>query len=366
MRKRRAHGGNGERPVWLSSSELLKRVIKRQAIERPAMLKKSDLRGVVMIRLVINQGGRVISVRGEADNPLSTTAVRSLRKWVFEPYRLNGRLKLMAGSISIAYEFQDEDSSDCVAKLERAETYEIEGDPRAEQEFRQALSDGGKQCPNGLRRFSNHLSEQLRFEEAADALQAYINLTAARDRGYDEKDVKALRKAGRLKERVDGSNVPSLDDLLELIHTVRGYGRKHGDDALPYAETAVELYPGSVTALLYLTEFLSWKDKNRTEQLLNRAASIDPRDPRVFTARGLFYYWHHIKLDDAERDFNRALSFSNGTDDEAWKGLGLILMDRGQRSEAIRAFRNYLRLTKAAPEVAADVKTRLDELEKAP
>ena len=93
-------------PRWFSSSELMERVIDKQPVERPGVLGKNNLRGVVTIQVVIDKNGKVICAHGQEGNPIGlASAIRSLRKWTFKPYVSNGKRKSIIGVLSIPYNF---------------------------------------------------------------------------------------------------------------------------------------------------------------------------------------------------------------------------------------------------------------------
>ncbi len=93
---------------WFSSAELMDRVIKKQPVERPSVLGKNNLRGVVAIQVVIDRNGRVICTNGVEGHPLGiASAIRSLREWTFKPYISKGKRKSIAGTLFIPYNFSD-------------------------------------------------------------------------------------------------------------------------------------------------------------------------------------------------------------------------------------------------------------------
>ncbi len=229
--------------------------------------------------------------------------------------------------------------NDCNAHLERARSYEIVNDKRAEREFKAALNDGGTNCPLALFELSQHFSRRLRFHEAAEALKNYIERTPNDDHVEDQKELAIFEHAAIVKDRVENSEKPTLQDLLELTRFADGYGRTKTNDAMPFAEKAVSLYPESVDALLQLAGLLSpmKTDNKRVEQLLNKAASIDSNNPKVFSRRGWFYLFTASRRVDAENEFRRALSPSGDKDPLAWKGLGYVFMFKGQKQQAVEA-----------------------------
>jgi tetratricopeptide (TPR) repeat protein len=233
-------------------------------------------------------------------------------------------------------------TSDCDRALESAEIYEITNNPQAEAAFRSIAATSGNKCPRVFLELSENLTRNLKFREAAEMMRAYVRRVPAKARGYDENDVRKLQNAAELQERVIKAPKPRLRDLLELTHQIRGFGRKH-DFAIPYAEKAVALYPDSVAALLMLIDVLprTQNQKDKVEQLLNQAAALEPNNAKIYSMRGWWNFRTFRNLDDAEKDFRRALSLSNGTNLAAWQGLGYLFMERGQKHDAILAFRKY-------------------------
>lgn len=100
-----ASGARHSRPVWLTSSELMDRVIERRPIERPGPLGKNSLRGVVNIAVLVNKQGKIICARGVEGHPLGiAAAIRSLRQWTFRPYTVGRKLRTVAGVLAIPYD----------------------------------------------------------------------------------------------------------------------------------------------------------------------------------------------------------------------------------------------------------------------
>lgn len=257
-------------------------------------------------------------------------------------------------------------SSDCLRHLEAARLYEVQNDQRAEQEFKLALAGSKKKCRAAFLEYSQSLKRNLRFREAANVLQSYIKLTGTKVRALHGEEVKVLLESARLKQRVDDSQTPSLNDLLKLTRLIEGYGRK-GVDALPYAEKAVKLYPDSVVGILQLVDLIRppQLEKDRVEQLLNRAIALDQSDARAYSSRGWFYLFTRDRRVDAEKDFRQALLLSNNSYADALKGLGYVLMFNGQKTEAVAAFRSYLNLIKRH-ESDSEVPFLIGELENSP
>lgn len=238
------------------------------------------------------------------------------------------------------------------------------GDARAVLEFQEAVKMDASRCSVALLELSQSLSRSLRFSDAHRALNDYIVSTPKLDHTEDIKELTALQKAADVKQRVEGSAEPSLTDLIDLTKLCNSYGRGKRKDALPYAERAVSLYPNSADALLLNAELLLLVhlDDNRVLLLLNQAAAIDTTNPRIFSTRGWFYLFTLNDRLRAEADFREALRLSHDAELLGWKGLGYVLMLKGQKAESLAAFKKYLEIIKDDPEAV----TAVERLERSP
>lgn len=95
------------RAVWLTSEELMDRIIERKPIERPGPLGKNSLRGLVSIRILINKHGKIICAQAVDGHPMAVgAAIHSLRKWTFKSFILSGERKSVVGVINLSYDFR--------------------------------------------------------------------------------------------------------------------------------------------------------------------------------------------------------------------------------------------------------------------
>lgn len=94
------------RPVWLTSKELMDRVLEQEPIERPGPLGKNNVRGVVRIRILINKHGKVICAQGVDGHPMAIgPAIHSVRKWTFKAFTVSGERKSVVGVLDLPYDF---------------------------------------------------------------------------------------------------------------------------------------------------------------------------------------------------------------------------------------------------------------------
>lgn len=236
-------------------------------------------------------------------------------------------------------------------------------DPRAEQEYKAAIKCRGGFYPEAWEELAQLYRGQLRLSEAAVALERYIAQTPQDDHGDDYKDLAALKRMMVLEKRVNNSDIPPLNNLLEFIRFVTAYSKR--ERAIPYAEKAQELYPNSSAAHLVLARLLPDDQKERQFALITKAVELDPADPSPHTALGSYYFWRgQGKIPEAIKEFRRALEVSGGQYAPAWEGLGRSLAASGEKKEAIVAFQTYLRVRETPSQNDAVIKREIERLSK--
>jgi len=221
--------------------------------------------------------------------------------------------------------------------FELARKYAMSDDPRTEEEYRHAIADRGGVYPEAWRELSAYLARKQKFEVAASAFREYLRQTRRRANG---EILRRLERAAELQSNGDSGEVLSAKEMVELARFVEGFGSKEA--AIPYAEKALRLHPGSTVILIYLADLVRWREKDRALDLLNRAVTFEPNDPSLYVARGWCYFWAYGDAIAAEKDFRKSIELSKGMDASAWAGLGDSLGRQGRREEAVVAYRRYL------------------------
>ena len=249
--------------------------------------------------------------------------------------------------------------------LERAQSYESSGDPRAEQEYRRAIAARGGVYAEAWEELSEYLAENQRFDEAANAFRKYLKQARHKGRRLNLARLHRLDRAAELKSRSERGDSLTVAEMVELVRLVEGSGSRR--DAVPYAEQTVRLYPGSAEALIVLAKVLGPEEKERALQLLNQAVAFEPNDPTIYATRGWHYYWAIGNSSQAEADFRRAIEISKGSNASAWAGLGDALAGQRRRYEAIAAYRKYLSIRpKSAAHYDGEVKKSIEKLQSNP
>ena len=220
------------------------------------------------------------------------------------------------------------------------------GDSLAEKELRLAAEGCGGDYPEAWLELSEFLSRHTRYKEAADALKRYIKLTPRLPHQEDFKDLRRILRAAELKERVDGSQTPPEQDLIELISHLRASGSL--DPVRPYAKKLIQLYPDSIDAILVFADLTLPETKDLSRELINKAIQMEPRNVDVRIRSGWLYFLSLENFPQAEAEFRTALDLSRGQKSEAWYGLGYTLLHLDRKKESATAFRNYLRANKGS------------------
>lgn len=148
--------------------------------------------------------------------------------------------------------------------LERARSYSAAKDPRAKEEFKQAIAVRGGKYPEAWEAFSTHLAYALKFKEAAAAFRKYVKQTKTKVSSTEQEHLKRLDRAALLRSRHDDGQSMSLEEMLELTKLVDGFGSPQ--DAVPYAEKMVEMYPQSGEALVAVAEQRTKRTGSRPPQ----------------------------------------------------------------------------------------------------
>jgi hypothetical protein len=87
----------GKTVVWLSADELDRRATRRVAPKLPPTLRVT---GSITVDVIIGTDGKVKCVRAQKGHPiLKKSAFEAARDWIFTPYEVNGRPRLVCGRL---------------------------------------------------------------------------------------------------------------------------------------------------------------------------------------------------------------------------------------------------------------------------
>jgi hypothetical protein len=99
--------GHSSEAVFLTSSEILKRVVRSTPLEPPCCSLGLSIKGEVEVDVLINPKGRVVCSQAVTGNALAlSSAITSLPKWRFRPYDIEGRQRDVIGRLALPYDFR--------------------------------------------------------------------------------------------------------------------------------------------------------------------------------------------------------------------------------------------------------------------
>lgn len=245
--------------------------------------------------------------------------------------------------------------------LAQAEEYRATSDPRAEQEYRAAVASAKGRYADASLAFSTWLAENLRFDEAAAEFEKYLSESGSQNQ--DEHNYLAeLKEAARLALLGKNESQLTLHDMLKYAQLVGRYSVRKREAAIPILRKAIERYPDSAQARILLAMSLPTARSTESIEMLREARRIDPNNAEASLRLGGFLLYESPAL--AEMEFREALRLSQGRLSIAWDGLGQSLMLQGKDTEAIEAFREYLRCGDVPSHYRSEVQQRIERLQK--
>jgi hypothetical protein len=88
-----------QKPVWLGSKETKQRILHCEAPRLPGNV---DAQGTVLVRILIDPGGKVLCATPMNGHPLlKKIAVDTAKKWTFKPFEEQGQAVAIYGLIPI-------------------------------------------------------------------------------------------------------------------------------------------------------------------------------------------------------------------------------------------------------------------------
>ena len=91
-------------PVWLTSDDLMRRVIKKAGLIFP-MLGHGHLRGVVRVDVRIDARGSVACAHAISGHPIAiASAMAAIQDWKFKPFIQDGKPMPVHGHLTISYD----------------------------------------------------------------------------------------------------------------------------------------------------------------------------------------------------------------------------------------------------------------------
>jgi len=79
------------RRAWVGAGAMGNKIVRKAAPEYPAIARAAKIQGTVLLEAVIGKDGRIVEARAIGGPPmLQQASIDAVRKWVYEPYLLDG------------------------------------------------------------------------------------------------------------------------------------------------------------------------------------------------------------------------------------------------------------------------------------
>lgn len=187
---------------------------------------------------------------------------------------------------------------------------------------------------------------------ALTALLGLREVTAIRKRSAELKDeIDQSTKARKELEARLASFEADLDSLVLVAHLFNegetAYAATDYDRAIHFYNEALQIQPGNDKIKVRLARCFVNKGMNsRAERLLREATASDPTNSDAW--RALSTSRRYVDLGEAVRFAERALE-CDGSSEENWNYLGLLLRDEGRFDEAVAAHEEAARVSPLSP-----------------
>lgn len=245
-------------------------------------------------------------------------------------------------SFSLVVNAYSQDKKMAKKHYESGQVFAADNNPMAEKEFRLAIKLAGGYFPRAYEELAEYFYYNMEFKKAVEAYEKYIE--QSKDISEVDYDIlHDLQTAAKLQIKLKDNSNPSVEDLIQYSQLIKIYGGYKENQALIYAERAVNLYPESSKAHTCLG--ILTKDVEKSMELFLIAIELDPTDPSPHYEVG--YRYHLIKRDyeNAIKHYNLAIELSKEHSYyDVWDKLGDVWVKLRKYDKAKEAYENFLRL----------------------
>lgn len=348
-----------KRVLPMKPAELEAAVTSRTEPVYPAVAIWAGISAQVMVRVLINQQGDVISATPVSGHALlKNAAAAAARNWKFKPAEVDSKPVKMEGTVTIKFPAQnpsaallgkDEDVDKAMAAVQA-----FPGSPEAYFWLATAYEDD-EENQEAVKAFKKAIDLKANYEEAYESL---IELY---------KESKATADVLRTYQLAVDNNPHSLTLLTGQARALSD--AKQYADAVEVMKRALEINPDDVNALHLLAwDYMQLKQYDEAVTTINEELKISPDSPGALHNLGWSYY-QLKRYDDAIATYQKIISLK--TPYTGLKGvnreMGLALLQTNRLTEAIDAFKLAIDLKGDVPGIYCGLATayiraeRIDE-----
>ena len=96
-----------KKPIRIGGNVQASRLVYRVEPEYPELAKRARVSRVVVMQVIVNEGGTVEEVKIVRGHPLlNDAALRAVRQWRYSPYLLNGEPIPVIATVTVNFVFR--------------------------------------------------------------------------------------------------------------------------------------------------------------------------------------------------------------------------------------------------------------------
>jgi TonB family protein len=332
-----------KRIIQMKTAELEAAVTSRIEPVYPAVAIWAGISDAVVVRVLINQQGDVLSATSISGHALlKNAAATAARDWKFKPAEADGKQVKMEGMITIRFPAQNP-SAALLGKDEdvdkaKAAVQEFPGSPEAYFWLATAYEED-EENQDAVKAFKKAIELKANYEEAYESL---IELY---------KESKATTDVLRTYQEAVENNPHSLTLLSGQAKALSD--AKRYADAVEVMKRSLEINPDDFNALHLLAwDYMQLKRFDEALTTINEELKINPDYPAALHNLGWTYY-QMKRYDDAIATYQRIINLKT-----PYAGLkavnremGLALLQSNRITEAIEVFNHTIEMKGDVPNV---------------
>jgi TonB family protein len=333
---------NVPKVIRKSGGVLQSSAVKRVEPTYPPLAKAAHLSGSVLVELIIDETGKVVSATAISGHPLlKDAAVQAALAWEFQPTTLQGVPVRVIGTITFNFQMGDSDEGPSIEVAEKM-VQEHPDSARAQYDLAMAYARHSR-LPDAIQSLRDAIRVDPKFEIAYRTLGKYLMQPETGSEAID-----MLKEAIRL----DPTDKEAHFLLLGIYRSL-----KRNDDAIDLLKQTMTDDPTSADPYIALASVYTTMEKyDQAEEALKQGLQVEPNRAAAYVALGELYT-RQGRATDAINTLRRATHASPGYA-RAHFALGIAYLKSGDRNSAMG---EYNALKQIGPEMAADL---LNEINK--
>jgi TonB family protein len=332
-----------ERIIHMRPPELEAAVTSRVEPIHPAVATWAGISGSVMVQVLVNQQGDVISATPVTGHPLlRNAAATAARDWKFKPAEADGKPVKMDGMVTIGF---------LSMTFQPGSMSKVEDVDKAK-----AAVQGFPDSPEAYFWLATSYADDDQNKDAVKAFNKAIELKPSYEEAYEEliklyEESKATADVLRTYQQAVENNPNSLTLLTGQARALSD--AKRYADAVDVMRRALDINPDDTNALHLLAwDFMQLKRFDEAVTTIKEELKITPTYPGALHNLGWSYYMMK-RYDDAIATYQKIINLKTPYPGMSgvYREMGLALLQSNRTTESIDAFNHAIELKGEVPDV---------------